>query len=898
MTNEGQRFCYRCGYELRPGNSGELQAESAQSESNASKLVETEESDTLEMSADAPAQANGDANPIGVKPFEITLASVKPDADSKHKASLRVLLPSGDVFDRQISKVEIQIGKGPRNDIVIADPAVSTSHAVLRAEEKSYSIRDVGSRNGTYVNGERITDIRQINHGDVIGIGLTKLTFRLSGKGDTGIIEATQGLEGPAPQLQSLPVTEESLAQAVVNEGITTRENIDRLRGGRRLYRALTEEGLISEENLRNLMSRVFRIPVVDLRSQPVNEDIAISFPSRLARDGWVFAYGEEKGRLLVAVADPTDTETLDSARQETRREIDVKLATHSEISDQIDKFYGPKLIGVLPSGEKLRYLINHHEIGMGKAPHNDLVISDPTVSNTHAVLLFRDDCYSIVDLGSRNGTYVNGERVTNHARTLRHGDSIQMGQTVLTFRNSGETTENVTATLSIEALEEVRRRASLEHGLNKPASPARELKNTPATPIAVPQFVAPPAQAVVQEVVSPVDVPVKEDKAAKEAKEAKEDEDESADEKDEEKGEKKKKKKNKSEERIRAAYVGAVSRIIAQITGAILTAALTVTVAYYFARSNMSPPTHPGTGSTNLSSNPGTRPRFANPGAITPIRGGRFEASGVVHVPDTNGVLFVDDSKSDRVYWMELDASGNQVGEPTAISLGINITNPEGIVYGGGFFYIIGSQADPGAGGQNCIARFAFDPANKTIKGQPEVISDLRGFLLSRIAELKGEGEKPGIQGGLNIEGIAWDPDPGRERLLLGLRSPLLNNQAIIVPIRMADVRNFTVENIHLSDPAVISLPLGGFGIRDIQYDSQIKSFLIISGAPDPLPKTEFKLWEWSGRRSAAPVEIAALDPKMKPEGVTSLRIGGRDYVLIFGDDSSYIKLDYAGGQ
>lgn len=895
-ASDGQRFCYRCGYELRPGDSGGLNTESPQPESTPpvstpSQAIKSTESTSPE--AEAPStEPEESGNPLGVKPFEITLASVKPDADSQQKATLRVLLPSGDVFDREISKVETQIGKGPRNDIVIADPAVSTSHAVLRAQDQSYSIRDVGSRNGTYINGERITEIRRLNHGDVIGLGLTKLTFRLSGQRDTGVIQTTEGLNSPVTEPQPMPLTEESLAQAITSEGIAARENLDRLRGGRRLARALVEEGLISDERLRDLMSRIFRIPVVSLRSEQIDEEIAIRFPSRLARDSSVFAYRQEGGRLLLAVADPTDADVMERARLETRLEVDIRLSLRDEILDQIEKFYGPKLIGVLPSGDKLRFLINSHEIGIGKAPHNDLIIPDPTVSNTHAVLLFRDNCYSIVDLGSRNGTYVNGERVTNHALTLRHGDSIQMGQTVLTFRNSGETSENVTATLSIEALEEVRRRASLEHGLNRSTDSAREIRNTPAAAIPVAPFASPPGQAIVQEVAPPAEAPVKEVKEEKEAKIA-----ESADGKDSDKNDKKKKKKEKSEERIRAAYVGAVSRVIAQITGAILTAALTVIVAsYYLGQRPAAPSTQPG--NTGLSNSNGTRSKFASLGSITPIRGGKFEASGVVHVPETGGVLFVDDSKSDTVFWMEFDQSGVQVGDVTAIPLGINITNPEGIVYGGGFFYVIGSQADPKAGHQNALARFAFDPTSRTIKGQPEVISDLRGFLLSRIPELRGEGEKPGAQGGLNIEGIGWDPDPGRERLLLGLRSPLLGSQAIIVPIRMADVRNFTADSIHLNDPSVITLQLGGLGIRDIQYDSHIKSFLIISGAPDPMPKSEFKLWEWNGRRNSDPIEVASLDPRMKPEGVTSVRIGGRSYALIFGDDSSYIIFEYAGEQ
>src|ERR1044071_10170199 len=42
---------------------------------------------------------------------------------------------------------------------------------------------------------------------------------------------------------------------------------------------------------------------------------------------------------------------------------------------------------------------------------------------------------------------------------------------------------------------------------------------------------------------------------------------------------------------------------------------------------------------------------------------GGTFEASGVVHVPGTSGILFIDDGKPNEVFWMELDDGGNQRG-------------------------------------------------------------------------------------------------------------------------------------------------------------------------------------------------------------------------------------------
>ena len=62
----------------------------------------------------------------------------------------------------------------------------------------------------------------------------------------------------------------------------------------------------------------------------------------------------------------------------------------------------------------------------------------------------------------------------------------------------------------------------------------------------------------------------------------------------------------------------------------------------------------------------PDSRPR--------PIIGGRFEASGVVGVPRTSGVLFVDDGEPDRVFWMTFDSAGRQEGPPVGIPLGVSV--------------------------------------------------------------------------------------------------------------------------------------------------------------------------------------------------------------------------------
>src|SRR4029453_10757217 len=72
---------------------------------------------------------------------------------------------------------------------------------------------------------------------------------------------------------------------------------------------------------------------------------------------------------------------------------------------------------------------------------------------------------------------------------------------------------------------------------------------------------------------------------------------------------------------------------------------------------------------------------------------GGPFESSGVVSVPGTDAVLFVDDGRVREIYWMQLDGSGRQAGAVKSVPLGIEIDDPEDITTDGKYFYIVGSN-------------------------------------------------------------------------------------------------------------------------------------------------------------------------------------------------------------
>ena len=65
------------------------------------------------------------------------------------------------------------IGREAGNEIVIEDPQVSRRHATLTRQGASYMLEDIGSTNGTYVNGKRVTAPVLLSNGDMIGLADT-----------------------------------------------------------------------------------------------------------------------------------------------------------------------------------------------------------------------------------------------------------------------------------------------------------------------------------------------------------------------------------------------------------------------------------------------------------------------------------------------------------------------------------------------------------------------------------------------------------------------------------------------------------------------------------------------------------------------------------------------------
>ena len=77
----------------------------------------------------------------------------------------------------ELSRLRTTIGRSARNDLCVEDPFASRLHAEVRRRGDGYWISDLGSANGTIVNGVRVTIPTPLRDRDLIRIGETEIEY-------------------------------------------------------------------------------------------------------------------------------------------------------------------------------------------------------------------------------------------------------------------------------------------------------------------------------------------------------------------------------------------------------------------------------------------------------------------------------------------------------------------------------------------------------------------------------------------------------------------------------------------------------------------------------------------------------------------------------------------------
>lgn len=115
---------------------------------------------------------------------------------------------------------EIIVGRDASNSVAINDAEVSRKHAKLSLHGSAYVIQDLGSTNGTFVNGQRVTNTQVLNPGDTVSFGENiVLIFEAAYDPNATVISSAQAPKTVAPVRRPTPTPAPSPVQVQVYSG-------------------------------------------------------------------------------------------------------------------------------------------------------------------------------------------------------------------------------------------------------------------------------------------------------------------------------------------------------------------------------------------------------------------------------------------------------------------------------------------------------------------------------------------------------------------------------------------------------------------------------------------------------------------------------------------------------
>lgn len=109
-------------------------------------------------------------------------------------------------------------------------------------------------------------------------------------------------------------------------------------------------------------------------------------------------------------------------------------IGSHLGISVRRKRREGSRILFVKAASAQGQEIAVTNVTVLGRSSESDVVLDDPYASEFHMRLVAQDNGIMLHDLGSTNGTYVNGRRVVAPTQ-LRRGDTIQVGKTVMEVR-------------------------------------------------------------------------------------------------------------------------------------------------------------------------------------------------------------------------------------------------------------------------------------------------------------------------------------------------------------------------------------------------------------------------------------------------------------------------------
>lgn len=357
---------------------------------------------------------------------------------------LKLVFKNRELQDIKLDKPRLTLGRDPSNDCVLNDEGVSGFHAEIQQENELFYVVDLGSSNGTFVNGSKVNGKQLLKAWD--RLVLDKLEIEVV---DPDVRKPT--LVRPAIQVDDLPSKDNNAttvrpalsdwALKAVNGPL--KGKVFPVNGKLLVGREAPADILIAKNEISRkhavLELRDNKLYVKDLGSANGTRINDSKINEAVLNVGDV-VYFDEVG---FTVSGP-EVQNKTAVRPAVQNKTAVRPAvTKTQVSHAIQ----PSLKVVSGNMAGRQFDLNKNNMTIGREESCEIFLDDPTVSGRHAVITVIDNDYSIRNLSQTNSLLINGNQVP-HA-SLKHGDQIQLGKVTLQFEEPGKSAPAKTQVMS-----------------------------------------------------------------------------------------------------------------------------------------------------------------------------------------------------------------------------------------------------------------------------------------------------------------------------------------------------------------------------------------------------------------------------------------------------------------
>lgn len=225
------------------------------------------------------------------------------------------------------------IGRQSTNDIPLPDRTVSKRHAVIGRVRGQAVVKDLGSRNGTFVNGQKV-EKAILASGDRLKVGSVALRFFQED-------ETSQGKDAEST-ITSQCV--QRLGKCLVEAGIVNEMTLLGALGEEKkrptIDQMLIGLGLLDDDNIARALARQLRFPFISLKEREIPQQVTSLVPAEVAKTHVIVPVELAGVKLLVAMANPLDSSAIQVLRMATGMSIEVVVASRQDILEAIVRYY------------------------------------------------------------------------------------------------------------------------------------------------------------------------------------------------------------------------------------------------------------------------------------------------------------------------------------------------------------------------------------------------------------------------------------------------------------------------------------------------------------------------------------------------------------------------------